>query len=120
MVMSMLSLTKAPPEDASDALALAICHLHNWSGHRGTHAQAHMRLFVTWLGRMRVSRQNGAAFRDWKQGIAIQCVRCGIQRFAQDILLLIPPKSRRCRQFYYTSWRDLLMHTGNESERDDR
>jgi crossover junction endodeoxyribonuclease RuvC len=33
MVMSMLALKEAPPEDAADALAVAICHLHNRSGH---------------------------------------------------------------------------------------
>jgi crossover junction endodeoxyribonuclease RuvC len=29
MVMSMLGLTEEPEEDAGDAMALAICHLHN-------------------------------------------------------------------------------------------
>jgi crossover junction endodeoxyribonuclease RuvC len=29
MVMSLLALDAPPPEDAADALALAICHLHN-------------------------------------------------------------------------------------------
>jgi crossover junction endodeoxyribonuclease RuvC len=29
MVMSLLALPEAPQEDAADALALAICHLHN-------------------------------------------------------------------------------------------
>jgi crossover junction endodeoxyribonuclease RuvC len=33
MVMSLLALDKEPPEDAADALALAICHLHNRTGH---------------------------------------------------------------------------------------
>lgn len=34
MVRMLLSLTKAPPQDAADALAGAICHLHNrrWQG----------------------------------------------------------------------------------------
>ena len=29
MIMRMLSLEEQPDEDASDALAIAICHLHN-------------------------------------------------------------------------------------------
>jgi len=29
MVVSILGLAAAPPEDAADALAIAICHLHN-------------------------------------------------------------------------------------------
>lgn len=29
MVMSILNLTEMPPEDAADALAIAICHAHN-------------------------------------------------------------------------------------------
>ncbi len=29
MVVSQLALAKAPPDDAADALAIAICHLHN-------------------------------------------------------------------------------------------
>jgi crossover junction endodeoxyribonuclease RuvC len=33
MVMSILALSEEPPEDASDALSIAICHLHNISGH---------------------------------------------------------------------------------------
>ena len=33
MIMSQLALSDEPPEDASDALAIAICHLHNMSGH---------------------------------------------------------------------------------------
>jgi len=33
MVMSLLAMSQEPPEDAADALALAICHLHNCSGH---------------------------------------------------------------------------------------
>jgi len=33
MVMSLLSLRDAPAEDASDALAIAICHLHTRTGH---------------------------------------------------------------------------------------
>ena len=33
MAMSLLGLTEEPPEDAGDALAIAICHLHNMSGH---------------------------------------------------------------------------------------
>jgi Holliday junction resolvasome RuvABC endonuclease subunit len=33
MVMSVLALKEEPPEDAADALAVAICHLHNRSGH---------------------------------------------------------------------------------------
>ena len=32
MVMSMLGLKETPPEDAADALALALCHLHNQTG----------------------------------------------------------------------------------------
>ena len=32
MVASLLGLQDAPPEDASDALALAICHLHSRTG----------------------------------------------------------------------------------------
>ncbi len=32
MVMRLLSLSKRPePEDAADALAIAICHLHTWA-----------------------------------------------------------------------------------------
>lgn len=34
MVIAMLGLREEPQEDASDALAIAICHLHNRSGHR--------------------------------------------------------------------------------------
>ena len=34
MVMSILALREEPQEDASDAMAIAICHLHNRSGHR--------------------------------------------------------------------------------------
>lgn len=34
MVMSLLSLREEPQEDASDALAIAICHLHNRTGHQ--------------------------------------------------------------------------------------
>lgn len=33
MVMSILALSDEPPEDAADALAIAICHMHNRSGH---------------------------------------------------------------------------------------
>lgn len=33
MVASLLGLREAPQEDASDALALAICHLHNRTGY---------------------------------------------------------------------------------------
>ncbi|MDI6775092.1 MAG: crossover junction endodeoxyribonuclease RuvC [Verrucomicrobiota bacterium] len=33
MVMTLLNIEKAPPEDASDALALAVCHLHNRTGY---------------------------------------------------------------------------------------
>ena len=33
MVMSLLALREQPPEDAGDALALAICHLHNRTGY---------------------------------------------------------------------------------------
>ena len=32
MVMSLLALREEPQEDAADALALAICHLHNRTG----------------------------------------------------------------------------------------
>ena len=32
MVMSLLNLTEEPQEDAGDALALAICHLHSRTG----------------------------------------------------------------------------------------
>ena len=33
MVVSLLSLEETPPEDASDALAIAICHLHSMTKH---------------------------------------------------------------------------------------
>jgi crossover junction endodeoxyribonuclease RuvC len=33
MVMTLLNITEEPQEDVGDALALAICHLHNRSGH---------------------------------------------------------------------------------------
>ena len=33
MVMSILALTDEPQEDAGDALAIAICHLHNHTTH---------------------------------------------------------------------------------------
>ncbi|MBN1268821.1 MAG: crossover junction endodeoxyribonuclease RuvC [Kiritimatiellae bacterium] len=33
MVMSLLNLKERPAEDAADALAIAICHLHSRSGH---------------------------------------------------------------------------------------
>jgi len=33
MVMSLLGLREEPQEDAGDALAIAICHLHNRTGH---------------------------------------------------------------------------------------
>lgn len=33
MVMSLLGLREEPAEDASDALAIAVCHLHSRSGH---------------------------------------------------------------------------------------
>jgi len=33
MVMTILGLTEEPAEDAGDALAIAVCHLHNVSGH---------------------------------------------------------------------------------------
>jgi len=33
MVMSLLTLEKEPQEDAGDALAIAICHLHNRTGY---------------------------------------------------------------------------------------
>ena len=39
MVMRLLGLTEAPQEDASDALALAICHLHNRKGIVGVAAE---------------------------------------------------------------------------------
>lgn len=32
MVMSILGLAEAPPEDAADALAVALCHLHAQTG----------------------------------------------------------------------------------------
>lgn len=32
MIVSMLGLDKEPQEDAGDALAIAVCHLHNMSG----------------------------------------------------------------------------------------
>lgn len=32
MVSSMLGLSERPPEDAADALAIAICHLHSQTG----------------------------------------------------------------------------------------
>lgn len=34
MVMTLLGLREEPQEDASDALAIAICHLHNRTGHQ--------------------------------------------------------------------------------------
>jgi len=34
MVMAILAIREEPQEDASDALAIAVCHLHNRSGHR--------------------------------------------------------------------------------------
>lgn len=40
MVMSQLGLTRIPPEDAADALAIAICHLHNTQRLRITTAKA--------------------------------------------------------------------------------
>ena len=33
MMMSMLALEDEPQEDAGDALAIAVCHLHSRSGH---------------------------------------------------------------------------------------
>ena len=33
MIMTMLSLAQKPQEDAGDALAIAICHLHNQTGY---------------------------------------------------------------------------------------
>ena len=33
MVMSLLALREQPQEDAADALAIAICHLHNLTGY---------------------------------------------------------------------------------------
>lgn len=33
MVISLLNLQQEPREDAGDALAIAICHLHNMTGH---------------------------------------------------------------------------------------
>ncbi len=33
MVMTLLALKEEPQEDAGDALAIAICHLHNMTGH---------------------------------------------------------------------------------------
>jgi crossover junction endodeoxyribonuclease RuvC len=33
MVMTLLALDREPQEDAGDALAIAICHIHNGSGH---------------------------------------------------------------------------------------
>ncbi|MCK5850696.1 MAG: crossover junction endodeoxyribonuclease RuvC [Kiritimatiellae bacterium] len=33
MVMNLLGIEKEPQEDEGDALAIAICHLHNMSGH---------------------------------------------------------------------------------------
>ncbi len=33
MVVTLLNLDKTPPEDASDALALAICHIHSHGKH---------------------------------------------------------------------------------------
>lgn len=32
MVMSILGLKEAPPEDAADALSMALCHLHSQTG----------------------------------------------------------------------------------------
>jgi len=34
MVLSILGLREEPPMDASDALAIAICHVHSRSGHK--------------------------------------------------------------------------------------
>ncbi|MBT3294660.1 MAG: crossover junction endodeoxyribonuclease RuvC [Verrucomicrobia bacterium] len=33
MIVTLLNLDKTPPEDASDALALAICHIHSHGRH---------------------------------------------------------------------------------------
>ena len=33
MIVTLLNLSETPPEDASDALALAICHLHSSKAH---------------------------------------------------------------------------------------
>ena len=33
MVVTLLNLPETPPEDASDALALAICHIHSSGKH---------------------------------------------------------------------------------------
>jgi crossover junction endodeoxyribonuclease RuvC len=40
MVQRLLGLDRAPPSDAADALACAICHAHSVSGVRWTHATA--------------------------------------------------------------------------------
>ena len=37
MVMSILNLSESPVEDAGDALALAICHLHSKAGYAAVH-----------------------------------------------------------------------------------
>ncbi|MDP6524901.1 MAG: crossover junction endodeoxyribonuclease RuvC [Kiritimatiellia bacterium] len=34
MVLSILGLREKPPMDASDALAIAVCHVHSRSGHK--------------------------------------------------------------------------------------
>lgn len=39
MVMSLLGLSEEPAEDAGDALAIAICHLHNRSRHAALEAK---------------------------------------------------------------------------------
>ena len=33
MVVSLLGLREEPRDDAGDALAIAICHIHNMTGH---------------------------------------------------------------------------------------
>ena len=40
MVMRLLNMTDEPQEDVGDALALAICHLHNRSGHEALRPDA--------------------------------------------------------------------------------
>ncbi|MBU0676638.1 MAG: crossover junction endodeoxyribonuclease RuvC [Verrucomicrobia bacterium] len=39
MVVRLLSLKEEPPEDATDALAIAICHVHSLTGHAALDAE---------------------------------------------------------------------------------
>ena len=40
MMKALLGLQEAPPEDAADALAIAVCHLHSRTGHRALMGEA--------------------------------------------------------------------------------